>query len=119
VAAAASVLFWNLETAYITGSFMFRVVYEWRVPIEKMDEFQDAWRLATESIHHSVEGALGSFMLHSYDKPEKVLTIAKWQTRENWERFWENRNPEKMQKMREIAERISVEAFDEIEDRTK
>ncbi|CAH0531941.1 hypothetical protein CTH30272_04210 [Allocatenococcus thiocycli] len=98
---------------------MFRVVYEWRVPIEKMDEFQDAWRLATESIHHSVEGALGSFMLHSYDKPEKVLTVAKWQTRENWEQFWENRNPEKMQKMREIAERISVEAFDEIEDRTK
>lgn len=74
---------------------MFRVVYEWRVPIEKMDEFQDAWRSATESIHHSVEGALGSFMLRSYDKPEKVLTIAKWQTRENWERFWENRNPEK------------------------
>ncbi|AEF55311.1 hypothetical protein Mar181_2275 [Marinomonas posidonica IVIA-Po-181] len=65
------------------------------------------------------EGALGSFMLRSYDPPEKVLTIAKWNTREDWERFWENRNPEKMQKMREIAERISVEPFDEIEDRTK
>jgi heme-degrading monooxygenase HmoA len=54
---------------------MFRVVYEWRVPIDKMDEFQNVWRSATESIHHSAEGALGSFMLHSYDTHEKVLTV--------------------------------------------
>ncbi|EJC6857356.1 antibiotic biosynthesis monooxygenase family protein [Vibrio parahaemolyticus] len=98
---------------------MFRVVYEWHVPVEKMDEFQNVWRLATESIHHSVEGALGSFMLRSYDTPEKVLTIAKWNTREDWELFWGNRNPEKMQQMRKIAKHVSVEAFDEIEDRTK
>ncbi|EHK1074893.1 antibiotic biosynthesis monooxygenase family protein [Vibrio parahaemolyticus] len=98
---------------------MFRVVYEWHVPVEKMDEFQNVWRSATESIHHSVEGALGSVMLRSYDTPEKVLTIAKWYTREDWELFWGNRNPEKMQQMRKIAKRVSVEAFDEIEDRTK
>lgn len=98
---------------------MFRVVYEWRVSIDKMDEFKNVWRIATESIHRTVAGALGSFMLHSYDTPEKVLTIAKWQTREDWELFWVDRNPEKMQKMHEIAERISVEAFDEIEDRTR
>ncbi|ALR91649.1 Antibiotic biosynthesis monooxygenase [Vibrio alginolyticus] len=98
---------------------MFRVVYEWRVPSEKMDEFQNIWRSTTDSIHQSVEGALGSFMLRSYDVPEKVLTIAKWRTREDWERFWGTSNPEKMKKMSEIAERISVEPFDEIEDRTK
>ncbi|WP_434353938.1 antibiotic biosynthesis monooxygenase [Psychrobacter sp. HD31] len=98
---------------------MFRVIYEWRVPVDKMDEFQNVWRSATESIHHSVEGALGSFMLRSYDTPEKVLTVAKWHTHEDWQSFWGNRNPEKMQKMREIAERVSVEAFYEIEDRTK
>jgi len=98
---------------------MFRVIYEWRVPADKMDKFQNVWRSATESIHESVEGALGSFMLQSSDTPEKVLTIAKWNSREDWEQFWGNRNPEKMRKMREIAERVSVEAFDEIEDRTK
>ncbi|MDK9738268.1 antibiotic biosynthesis monooxygenase [Vibrio sp. D404a] len=98
---------------------MFRVIYEWRVPADKMDEFQYVWRSATESIHESTEGALGSFMLQSSDTQEKVLTIAKWNSREDWEQFWGNRNPEKMQKMREIAERVSVEAFDEIEDRTK
>ncbi|TOB19470.1 antibiotic biosynthesis monooxygenase, partial [Vibrio parahaemolyticus] len=32
---------------------------------------------------------------------------------------WGNRNPEKMQQMRKIAKRVSVEAFDEVEDRTK
>ena len=98
---------------------MFRVVYEWRVPVDKMDEFQTVWRSATDSIHHSVDGALGSFMLRSYETSEKVLTIAKWETHQDWEAFWKNRNPEKMQKMRDIAERISVEAFDEVEDRTK
>ncbi|EJG1655645.1 antibiotic biosynthesis monooxygenase [Vibrio parahaemolyticus] len=101
---------------------MFRVIYEWRVPVDKMDEFQTVWRSTTDSIHHTVEGALGSFMLNSIEKPEKVLTIAKWRSRQDWELFWENSNPEKMQKMqkmREIAERISVESFDEIEDRTK
>lgn len=98
---------------------MFRVIYEWRVPADKMDEFQNVWRSATESIHETTEGALGSFMLQSSDTLEKVLTIAKWNSREDWEQFWGNRNPEKMQKMRDIAERISVEAFDEIEDRTK
>lgn len=98
---------------------MFRVVYEWCVPSEKMDEFQNIWRSTTDSIHQSVDGAFGSFMLRSYDVPEKVLTIAKWRTREDWERFWGTNNPEKMKKMSEIAERISVESFDEIEDRTK
>lgn len=43
----------------------------------------------------------------------------KWNTREDWELFWGNRNPEKMQQMCKIAERVSVEAFNEIEDRTK
>lgn len=57
-------------------------------------------------------------MLHSYKVP-KGLTIAKWRTREDLERFWGTNNPEKMKKMSEIAERISVESFDEIEDRTK
>lgn len=51
---------------------MFRVVYEWRVPIHKMDEFQNVWRSTTEEIHHSVDGALGSSMLRSSHVPEKV-----------------------------------------------
>ncbi|MFL7867158.1 antibiotic biosynthesis monooxygenase [Vibrio cincinnatiensis] len=86
------------------------------MPTNKM---QKVWSSTTDSIHRTVEGAIGSFMLHSFDKPEKVLTIAKWHSRQDWELFWENSNPEKMQKMREIAERISVESFDEIEDRSK
>ena len=98
---------------------MFRVVYEWRVPAEKMDEFQNIWRSVTEDIHHTVDGALGSFMLRSSDTPDKVLTVAKWESREAWQSFFGNSNPEKMKAMRNIAERISVEAFDEVADRTR
>ena len=98
---------------------MFRVVYEWRVAADKLDEFHNIWRSTTDGIHQSVDGALGSFMIRSADTPEKVLTIAKWRSREDWQRFWGNSNPEKMQQMRDIAERVSFEAFDEIEDRTR
>ncbi|MEC4087233.1 hypothetical protein [Pseudoalteromonas rubra] len=49
----------------------------------------------------------------------KAPTIAKWRSREDWLHFWDNSNPEKMQRMRELAKRISVETFDEVEDRTR
>ncbi|WP_125561684.1 antibiotic biosynthesis monooxygenase family protein [Pseudoalteromonas rubra] len=98
---------------------MFRVIYQWQVPTENMTEFQATWQKTTDAIHHSVDGALGSFMLQSTDQPDKVLTIAKWRSREDWLHFWGNSNPEKMQRMRELATRISVETFDELEDRTR
>ncbi|GAB2646278.1 antibiotic biosynthesis monooxygenase family protein [Vibrio panuliri] len=98
---------------------MFRVIYEWRVSLERKDEFQKIWSSVTDDIHQSVEGALGSFMLQSSDVPEKVLTVAKWRSKTDWQAFWGNSNPEKMQQMREIAERVAVETYDEIEDRTQ
>ena len=98
---------------------MFRVVYEWKVPVEQQQAFQAIWRTTTETIHSTVEGALGSFMLRSSDDPEKILTVAKWHSRQHWQQFWGNCNPHQMQKMRAIAERISVETFDELEDRSK
>lgn len=64
-------------------------------------------------------GALGSFMVRSASDPEKVLTIAKWQSKSQWEAFFKKADPEQMQTMRTLAERVSVEAFDEIADHTK
>jgi len=98
---------------------MFIVVYEWHVPHESMKEFHAAWRSATESIHGSVDGALGSFMLRSHDVSEKTVTVAKWRTRKDWEAFWAGGNPQQMQEMRRFGERVSVESFDLVEDRTK
>ncbi|TMP38987.1 antibiotic biosynthesis monooxygenase family protein [Pseudoalteromonas rubra] len=97
---------------------MFRVIYRWHVPTENIAEFQATWCATTDAIHESVQGALGSFMLQSADDPNKVLTIAKWRSRADWIHFWDNSNPEQMHKMRLLAERISVETFDEVADRT-
>ncbi|WP_125716469.1 antibiotic biosynthesis monooxygenase family protein [Pseudoalteromonas rubra] len=98
---------------------MFRVIYQWQVPTDNMTAFKAVWQNTTDAIHASVDGALGSFMLQSAEHPEKVLTIAKWRSREDWLHFWGNSNPQSMQRMRELAKRISVETFEEIEDRTR
>ncbi|KJY89707.1 antibiotic biosynthesis monooxygenase [Vibrio neptunius] len=98
---------------------MFRVIYEWRVAAEKMTEFQLAWQAVTDTIHETVPGALGSALYRSTQTPDKVLTIAKWHTRQDWEAFWGQSDPESMRPMRQLGERVGVETFDEVEDRTR
>lgn len=98
---------------------MIRVVYRWHVPAENFAEFQRIWSETTNHIHETVEGALGSFMLRSSENDEELLTIAKWDSLESWKNFWGNQNPEQMQAMRKLGERLSAEAFEEIEDYTR
>lgn len=97
---------------------MFRVIYEWRVSTENLASFRRAWSAATDAIHASTQGALGSFMLQSADEPERVMTVAKWRSEGDWQRFWEDSNPEQMLAMRALGERISVQSFYEVDDRT-
>ncbi|MEM9529453.1 MAG: antibiotic biosynthesis monooxygenase [Pseudomonadota bacterium] len=96
-----------------------RVLYRWQVPSEAFEAFKETWRATTNHIHDTVPGAQGSFLLRSSENPTEVLTIAKWDTLESWKKFYGQRNPEAMKAMRELATRISVEAFDEIEDHTR
>lgn len=98
---------------------MFRVIYEWLVPQENLEEFKIVWARTTDSIHQSINGAMGSVMLQASDNSLRIFTIAKWKSKEDWEVFFENRNPQKMLEMRQLAERISVQSFYEIEDRTR
>ena len=98
---------------------MIRIVYRWRVAPEKFDEFQDTWRATTNHIHETVPGALGSFMLRSQGDDTEVLTIARWDSLAAWEAFFKGDNPAQMTRMRELGTRLSVEAFDEIEDHTR
>jgi hypothetical protein len=58
-------------------------------------------------------------MLQACESESVVLTIAKWESLESWERFWGNTNPEEMKEMRKLGKRISVEAYNEIEDQTR
>lgn len=98
---------------------MVRVVYRWRVPPENFEAFKKIWRTTTNNIHKSVTGALGSFMLRSFENPTEVITIAKWESLESWKNFWGNKNPKEMEAMSKLGTRISAEAFEEIEDHTK
>ncbi len=99
---------------------MARVIYRWQVASSNFEAFRDAWRRATNRIHESVAGAKGSFMLRSAEDSGEVLTIAKWDSIDEWKEFWGNNdNPEAMEEMRRLAKRISVEAFEDIEDHTR
>jgi len=98
---------------------VFRVIYRWQVAPDNFDAFRDTWRATTNRIHETVPGALGSFMLRAHDDDSVVLTVAKWDSAESWQRFWGNADPTAMQKMRDLGTRVSVEAFDEIEDHTR
>lgn len=98
---------------------MFRVIYEWSVPEHNFDHFKQVWESTTDNIHHTVDGALGSFMLRSSNNPQQILTIAKWRDEAAWQAFFHDANPNAMLQMRQLAERISVNAFYEVEDRTK
>ena len=98
---------------------MIRVIYEWSVPKENFAEFEKVWMQTTNNIHETVNGALGSFMLKSHEEPTKVLTIAKWDSLESWQAFWGNQNPEAMQTMRTLGERINAHAYEERADFTR
>lgn len=97
---------------------MIRIIYEWKVEPSNVPAFQKAWRETTCRIHDSVKGARGSFLLQENDDPGKILTIARWDTVEDWKAFWKGENPQEMQKMRSLGERISVKVYDEFADFT-
>ncbi len=98
---------------------MIRVVYRWHVAPQDFEAFKDTWRLTTNRIHETVTGARGSFLLRSFDDESEVITIAKWDSLDSWKDFWGNENPTAMHAMRELGKRLSVEAFEEIEDPTR
>ena len=98
---------------------MIRVVYKWRVPKENFAEFQQTWTKTTNNIHETVAGALGSFMLRSFDSEDEVITVAKWDSVESWKAFWGSADPAEMQEMRKLGTRISANAYEEIDDFTR
>ncbi|MCP5158940.1 MAG: antibiotic biosynthesis monooxygenase [Gammaproteobacteria bacterium] len=97
---------------------MVRVIYEWQVKAADISAFHDAWKQTTTMIHESVKGARGSFLVQEVDNPGKILTIARWDSLEDWRAFWKSENPREMLKMRDLGKRISVTAYDEFADYT-
>lgn len=98
---------------------MLRVIYRWRVAEENIEEFTRVWRSTTNTIHATVEGALGSFMLRSIESRDETLTVAKWSSLESWQRFWGDEKPVEMAAMRKLGTALSTEVYEEIEDHTR
>ena len=98
---------------------MVRIIYNWFVETENLENFKESWRYTTNKIHNSVSGAKGSFMLQKKSNPNEILTIAKWEKLSDWENFWGTETPTDMYKMHKLGTRLSHEVYDEIEDYTK
>lgn len=97
---------------------MIRVVYTWNVPPVNEAQFKAAWARTTTTIREATRGARGSMLLHSQQDPTRFVTIARWDTLEDWHAFWESATHTDMQAMHTLAERVSAEAYEEVDDYT-
>ena len=80
--------------------------------------FRAAWEKATTRIRESAEGARGSVLLQNHQDSTEFVTIARWDTIEQWQAFWNDPSRTEMQDMHALAERLSADAFDELGDYT-
>ncbi len=97
---------------------MIRVMYRWKVQKTDEEKFRTVWAKATTKIRESTVGARGSVLLQSHQDPTEFVTIARWDKIEDWQTFWKDPSRTEMQDMHAIAERLSVDAFDAVEDHT-
>jgi heme-degrading monooxygenase HmoA len=97
---------------------MMRVVYRWKVRAGQESNFRATWDKATTQIREKIRGARGSLLLHSRQQPSEFFTIARWDSFEDWQTFWQGAPPSDMQPMHALADLLSTEAFEEIQDHT-
>ncbi|CAD5972631.1 hypothetical protein PCC9214_03924 [Planktothrix tepida] len=99
---------------------MIRVIYRWKVQPEKKTEFIQAWTQATETIRHQVLGSKGSLLLRSTQHSSEFIAIARWETLEHWQKFWQGDppDPQAFQIMQTVSQLLSHQVCEEIEDLT-
>lgn len=93
---------------------MIRVIYEWQVSPENAVEFCDAWQQTTELVREMYAGAHGSVLLQHESKINHLLTIARWNSREDWRTFWSSENPPEVLKMSQLGILVSVNVYEEL-----
>jgi len=67
------------------SAIVIRIGYRFRIDPERLDEFRAAWRDATEIIRATRAGAHGSTLFIEADDPSRVLLLALWDSREQWQ----------------------------------
>ena len=97
---------------------MVRVIYKWKVDPENVPKFKSSWAKTTNTIRETVNGARGSILLKDNETDTIFITIARWDNIESWQLFWKGPAPVEMEVMHKVAERLSVESYEEIEDFT-
>lgn len=97
---------------------MLRVVYRWKIHSGHESNFRAIWEKATTEIREKTQGARGSVLLQSRRDPAECITIARWDSFEDWQAFWRGAPSPDMQPMHALADLLSAEAYDEIKDHT-
>lgn len=97
---------------------MIRVVYRWKVAAGDLPAFLDRWQEATNAIHETTEGALGSFCLQAIENDDEIFTIALWETEEQWRRFIVSAKTGSMRALHEIATQLSATPYRQLGDET-
>lgn len=99
---------------------MIRVIYRLQVQPEKEAEFIQTWTQATHKIRHQVLGAKGSLLMRSADHSSEFIAIARWETIEHWQQFWQGdlTDPQAFQIMQSVSQLLSHQVCEEIEDLT-
>ena len=98
---------------------MIRIIYSWKVEPENLELFIATWKRTTNKIHEEVQGARGSFMLQNDEDASEIKTIARWDSLDDWKKFWQDSNPSQMGAMHDLGKRVSVEIFKEVDDFTR
>ncbi|MEP1096041.1 MAG: antibiotic biosynthesis monooxygenase [Cyclobacteriaceae bacterium] len=98
---------------------MIRIIYCWKVEPEKLELFIETWKRTTKKIHEEIEGARGSFMLQSDKDIMEIKTIARWDSVNDWKKFWNDSSHSQMQSMHDLGKRVSVDLFREVDDFTR
>lgn len=97
---------------------MLRVFDQWRVPPGRREAFIATWQTMPRRIHQSVPGARGSLCLQAIQGQDEIVTMALWDSEEQWRTFIPAAKATQIKPLHDIATKVSVEAFHQIADET-
>lgn len=93
---------------------MIRVIYQWQVPPKNMEAFNEAWQKSTTLVREVYPGAQGSSLLKEHSDSTTVLTIARWNSEDDWRAFWSADNPPEVTQMSQFGKLIGVKIYEEL-----
>jgi heme-degrading monooxygenase HmoA len=91
---------------------MIRVLYRWRVDDGSETAFRTWWHDGTLRIRNGQPGALGSCLLRSDIDLLSFTGMARWETREHLEAFWQSAEGQ----ANPYGNLLAIELFEEVDD---